>query len=52
MTNGISYRLGLLNGQLKGYEDDESLMRIGKEILEKEVKTSNKKKKISLLELF
>jgi len=30
MSEGINYRLGYLNGRLKGYENEEDLMRIVK----------------------
>lgn len=42
MVAGISYRLGFLTGQLKGYEHDNDLERIAKEIF-KQGDTKNKK---------
>jgi len=35
MTTGISYRLGVLEGRLRAYENDEDLIKIGKEIIKK-----------------
>lgn len=35
MSTQITYRLGLLSGKLKAYEDEEGLIKIGQEILAK-----------------
>jgi hypothetical protein len=34
MSEGINYRLGVLSGRLKAFEDDEGLLKIAKEIIE------------------
>jgi len=34
MSDGIDYRLGVLSGRLKAFEDDEGLLKIAKEIYE------------------
>lgn len=38
MSPGISYKLGFLNGQLKGYSLEEDLLKIAKEIEAKKIK--------------
>jgi hypothetical protein len=35
MSTAINYRLGLLSGKLKAYEDEEELIKIGQEIIAK-----------------
>lgn len=43
LTNeGVSYRLGFLTGKLRAHEGDEELMKIGREIIEKEKAKSQK----------
>jgi predicted SprT family Zn-dependent metalloprotease len=36
INSSVSYRLGYLTGKLKGYEDDESLLKLAKEISEQD----------------
>lgn len=37
MSDGVDYRLGVLTGRLKAFEDDEGLLKIAKEIKEKKI---------------
>ncbi len=43
MSDGISYRLGMLTGRLRAYEREEDLLKLSREIIEKGLGNKDKK---------